>query len=494
MTERKGQSYFVLKLLLVVGGILGVLLLVQSVGSYLWVSERMVDEALYRESARHASHVLQLAREADVRTPESLKSVFDGVREERKTEIAWLRLTDRRGESLAVSGTVEASAFSEEDMRRVFDSGERVFRVLDLPDGRVFAALRPFRFGFAPPPGDPGRPPPPEANPAEAETSRSRSNRGPRVLEIGLYWKGADPVVGPLRSYTIVSVSAALALLGAMLFIGLRSRNYVRGKQLEQQMDLARSVQQDLLPRQSPSHGNLEVAALCDPAWQVGGDFYDVFQASGERVAIILGDVSGKGLPAALLMSMLYGAIRSTHLSGDGVDLKVATRRLNELIHARTAVERFVTMFWCSYDPREQVLYYVNAGHLAPYIVHRNTDGSVEVIRLEDGGPVLGVIPQAEYDQGVAPFREGDLFILYSDGIAEALNETDEEFGEARIEAIIRVSLERPVAEIRDEILRQVRDFVGDVEQQDDLTLLIVRSGAGVERREDSSAVELQTA
>jgi len=492
MAEQEHPRYLLFKLLLVVGGVLGLLLLFQSIGSYLYVSERVVEESLYRETARHVSYILQQSREADVHSPGELQPVLDSILEERRSDIAWLRLVDARGEEIAVSGPApQSEKFAEAEIRGMIESDRRVLKVLDIPDGRIFVALRPFRFGFRPPPREPAQDSVQEPFGPPESRGGGRSRGGPRFLEIGIHWNSVEPVFGPLRRYMIVSVSAAIALLAAMTFIGLRFGNYLRGKQLEQQMELARTVQQDLLPKSPPSDGQLDVSAICDPAWQVGGDFYDVFHSSGDCVTLILGDVSGKGLPAALLMGMLHGAVRSTSLDANGIGLQDATRRLNELIRARTAVERFVTMFWCSYVPRDGMLHYVNAGHLAPCVVHRNEDGGVELHRLVEGGPVLGVIPEASYEQGDVPFQPGDLFVLYSDGVVEALNNRGEEFGEERIEAVLRANIGRSATDIRDAILAEVRQFSGGEPQQDDLTLLVVRSSAAVETGRDPAEAEL---
>ncbi len=249
----------------------------------------------------------------------------------------------------------------------------------------------------------------------------------------------------------------------------------------QQHLDLARSVQQNLLPDGCPTCGDLDFAAVCDPAYQVGGDFYDIFTVEGDRVALLLGDVSGKGLPAALVMGLMHGAVRSSYWTGDGDGHEEASRRLNQLMYMRTSVERFASMFWCYYEPEQQKLSYVNAGHLAPFVATKNGDGLPNLHRLEEGGPVLGVIPVADYRQGTVDFQAGDLLVLYSDGVVEAANAEDEEFGEERMGAIIQANHSRSAAEIRDEILRQVRLFLGGEQLQDDLTLLVVRAGREVE-------------
>jgi len=303
------------------------------------------------------------------------------------------------------------------------------------------------------------------------------------MVETALYWDSADnEFIGELRRNLIIQVSAAIALLVAMAFLGLRFPAYLHGKQLEQQLALARSVQQTLLPSASPDCGRLDVAARCDPAWQVGGDFYDVFLTEQDRVAMLLGDVSGKGLPASLLMGLVQGAVRSSPWAGGSPAHEAATRQLNDLLYMRTSVERFASLFWCYYDPHEKSLRYINAGHLPPIaLVGGNGKREPRLERLEHGGgPVLGVIPGATYQQGSVEFGAGDILVLYSDGVVEATNAADEEFTEERLSRLIVANRKKPATEIRDEILRQVRLFVGGEQVQDDLTLLVVRAGAEV--------------
>jgi sigma-B regulation protein RsbU (phosphoserine phosphatase) len=260
-----------------------------------------------------------------------------------------------------------------------------------------------------------------------------------------------------------------------MVLLWLRFPNYVRGKQLEQQTELARQVQTDLLPPPNLSFENLDFAAECVPAWQVGGDFYDVFTTPEGRIAIVLGDVSGKGLPASVVAGLLLGAIRSSPWPQGSAAHEAASAQLSELLRTRTAVERFASLFWCYYEPDSRELRYVNAGHLPPMVVGRNSHGAVEVRRLEDGGPVLGVLPDPVYRQGSAAITDGSLLVLYSDGVVEATNASDEQFGEERLRSILSQNADRPSAEIRDQILDQVQRFLGKQRAQDDLTLVVAR-------------------
>ncbi len=504
MAEAQSRRYTFFKLLLVVGALLGILLLVQSARTYQFISKQLIVTELHRETGRQLSYFMQLAHEKDVERTRDFSAVTSALLNERGDEIAWIRLLNARAEVIHTAGYPEAPPCTEEDTRELL-SGERVMKTLQTSVGPVLVSLRPLRLRFtrarpgsaistpAPPPDAARFPPPPSEPGMDGELrDQRRAWGGPILVEMALYWSSVAPEFGGLRRVMFIQVSAAIALLAAMAIIALRFGNYLHGKQLEQQLDVARNVQQDLLPQEFPSRENLDVSAICDPAWQVGGDFYDAFQLSGDRVALVLGDVSGKGLPAALLMGLIHGAVRSGIT--DGTQLEDATRRLNELLCDGTAVERFVTMFWCSYAPSQNRLRYVNAGHLAPFVVRRDADGGSELLRLEEGGPVLGVVRPAPYRAGEVDLRMGDLLVLFSDGVIEAANEQEEEYGEERLASILREIDGQSATDVRDTILADVRQFAGGQTQRDDLTLLVVRACGVTKPQEELETAELLTA
>jgi len=148
--------------------------------------------------------------------------------------------------------------------------------------------------------------------------------------------------------------------------VAVRFRAYIAGKQLEQQLDVARRVQQDLLPPASQTGQSFRMAAVCLPAEHVGGDFYDTFHVNHEDSAFILGDVSGKGIPAALLMGVIHGAVRSSRWSECPEQHVEATRQVNRLLYEHASGERFASMFWSYFDSRTELLHYINAGHCSP--------------------------------------------------------------------------------------------------------------------------------
>jgi sigma-B regulation protein RsbU (phosphoserine phosphatase) len=295
------------------------------------------------------------------------------------------------------------------------------------------------------------------------------------MLELAIYLDSVSVSFGLLRQHVVVGCLAAVALLAAMAVIGLRFGHYMRGKQFEQQLDLARRVQNDLLPSGSPVGERLDFAANCLQASQVGGDFYDVFEVEDGQAALVLGDVSGKGMSAALLMGVIHGAVRSSAWTDSSYSHEESLSRLNRLLCARTSHSRFASLFSCYFDPQTALLRYVNAGHLPPLLVSQTGRTSLEIQRLQEGGPVLGLLPEASYRQGEVTVHPGDLLVMYSDGILEAQGKDENEFGEERVRQVIRENWAKSPTEIRNAILSSVRQFLGGQAPHDDQTLLVVR-------------------
>ncbi len=280
-----------------------------------------------------------------------------------------------------------------------------------------------------------------------------------------------EPPAGPVETNLIVNGAAALALLGAVVFIGLRTRYHRRAKRWEQQLAQGRAVQNQLMPAAGVEIPNVQVAAEFLPASEVGGDLYDVFPTSDGRVAFSLGDVSGKGLPAALLMGMIQGAVRSNAWYRDGASHEAFACQLNSLLCNRSAGAKFASLFWGAYDPSRARLQYVNAGHCPGYVVGRRG-----ITRLDSSGPVLGLLPQSRFEQVTVDCQAGDLVVLYSDGIVEAANEKGEEYGEERLCAALRRCQGESADATRAEILRDYREFLSGAQPEDDLTLLVMEA------------------
>jgi sigma-B regulation protein RsbU (phosphoserine phosphatase) len=230
-----------------------------------------------------------------------------------------------------------------------------------------------------------------------------------------------------------------------------------------------------MLPARSKSIGRIDFAADCIPAWDVGGDYCDVFNVGGGSIAVVIGDISGKGISAALLMALIHGAIQSISWTRSPADHELASRSLNALLCRKTATERYSSLFWGYYDPSSSMLRYVNAGHPPPILFRRNGNAALEILRLESGGPVLGLLPDGQYEQGEQRIIATDILVAFSDGIIEAPNETNEEFGETRLIDVVRKAWDTSPENIRDAVLSAVRNFIKDTPVADDQTLVIVR-------------------
>ncbi len=450
------------KLAVALGAALGVLLLVQSMVIYFQVSKDMVTAELGRQARARATTLEREYRRAGVRTPGTLEQLLEEIRQAEPSKIAWIRVNDLSGHPVAQSGGPPAGPiFNAQQVRLADARGIPVSNIMDTTAGRVMTYAFPVILSDQPRTGEP----------ASEILAGSR-----RYVEIGLYWNSASADFGPLQAASLISSFAALGLLGWMIFLWRRFPRYIRALELQEQAKAAQRVQADLLLAPDSAFGDLDFAATCVPAWHVGGDFYDVFSAPEGRVAIAIGDVSGDGLPASVIAGVLVGAVRATSWQAGCLEHEASSKQLNELLHLRTAVDRFSSLFWSYYDPRGRVLRYVNAGHPPPILLRRNGANNSTVERLEEGGPVMGVVPGAKYHQGAVSICPGDLLVLFSDGVTEAPNALEEQFGEERLIAVIRGSSpQASAAWIRNEILRQVREFIGETEVQDDLTLVVVR-------------------
>lgn len=447
----------------VAGFLLGAALLVESIVNYRYVTRHLVREHLSWQAGQHLSLLENRARRLNIETSERLRDLIVEICEERAGQIAWLRIVDAQGEILAQSGRPYGHGVALEAIAALSEGrAHSMAEIRWTPGGDVLVVALPFQYRLK--------------SQQQRERQRAGSGRSSfNVAEIAVATHGPDVLFGALQRNLAISAGSALALLISMAIVFARLPSYLRGRELEDQLALARTVQQRLLPRQSSVFDRLEFAAECLPAHEVGGDYYDVFSTQEGQVALVLGDVSGKGLPASLLMAHIHGAVRSVATSDAGLHLATAAGNLNRLLFAVTSRESFASLFWAYYSPNERLLRYVNAGHLPPLLVRRGPGGEFECHRLDAGGPVLGLLPQCTYGQGEVAVRDRDMLVLYSDGLAEATNTSDVEFGEDRLLAAVEANWHRPVSDIQQSILDAVTHFRGEHELQDDLTLLVAR-------------------
>src|SRR5216684_514941 len=239
------------------------------------------------------------------------------------------------------------------------------------------------------------------------------------------------------------------------------------------ELELARDVQERLFPQTHPPIAALDYAGACRPALGVGGDYYDFIQLSGTGLGIAIGDVSGKGMPAALLMATLRAYLHGQTLSGM-TDLAGVMANLNRLVYESSAANRYATFFYAQYDASTRRLEYVNAGHNPPLIFRTRGDRH-DVLRLETGGPVIGLMPDCSYPQRTMTLEEGDVLVLFTDGISEAMNAAGDEWGEERLMQVIGANRALPARELIDHIMRTSDEFVAGAAQYDDMTLITAR-------------------
>jgi sigma-B regulation protein RsbU (phosphoserine phosphatase) len=237
--------------------------------------------------------------------------------------------------------------------------------------------------------------------------------------------------------------------------------------QQEHEIAEARAIQEGFLPKEIAQLSGYEISAAWQSARVVGGDYFDVLPFDGDTCGLCIADVAGKGLPAALLMSNLQAAVRG--LASSSIAPEELCARLNALLCRNIASDRFVTLFYAHLDGPSRELRYVSAGHNSPFILH--ADGSHD--RLREGGIVLGVFANQVFRSETVQLRSGDRMVLFTDGVTEASNSAEEEFGEARLLAVLEENRGLSAVEIQKEILRTVSSFSQGV-WHDDATLLVV--------------------
>jgi phosphoserine phosphatase RsbU/P len=261
-------------------------------------------------------------------------------------------------------------------------------------------------------------------------------------------------------------------------------------ERLQSEIAIAQQVQAQLFPREDVQLSSLELHGVCKPARTVSGDYYDFLQLGGEKLGIAVGDISGKGISAALLMATVHSAVRVFEFGGMNADralgASVGSRPspssdaiqspaqvlwlLNRHLYNSTPAEKYATLFLSLYDGTSRTLTYSNGGHLPPMLVGRDS-----VQRLEDGGTVVGLFEVMPYEEKSVVMKPGDIFLAYSDGITEPENEFGE-FGEHRLLKTIRENFDLPLARISEIVITAVQDWIGAAEQPDDVTLVLARA------------------
>lgn len=289
--------------------------------------------------------------------------------------------------------------------------------------------------------------------------------------------------LGPKRSeepYTSTDLrllESVATQTGLALEIGNLARSLATAatqrERIEREIEVAREVQERLFPQEIPAIDGVSLAGHCRPAQGVGGDYYDLFTLGDGRVGLAVGDVSGKGISAALLMASLRASVRGMTLDAPH-DLAVTMERVNRLVYESSASNRYATFFFATFNTATRELIYVNAGHNAPFLIRRN-NGAIDVCRLEAGGPVVGLLSYATYEEQRLTLEPGDMLLSYTDGVSEAMTLEQEEWGEERMLAAAQTLPDGSAREVLEHLFTQADKFTGKAPQYDDMTLLVLK-------------------
>jgi serine phosphatase RsbU (regulator of sigma subunit) len=267
-----------------------------------------------------------------------------------------------------------------------------------------------------------------------------------------------------LTLLTVLANTAAIRIEHARL-VEVEHMERLMAKELEQ----AAEIQRRLLPRESPMLPGLDISGSSVPCRSVGGDYFDYVPLPGGRLGIMVGDVAGKGMSAALLMSSLQARVQV--LAEEDEPLAKTVTRLNRSVAAACPDNRFITFFMAAINPSTGEFSYVNAGHNPPYLVRAS--GAVEA--LTEGGPIMGILRNITYQEAQGKLERGDVLAIFSDGITEASNLASDEYGEERLQQELIARRAESSAAIINAINRSVEKFVGDAPAADDMTLVVVR-------------------
>jgi serine phosphatase RsbU (regulator of sigma subunit) len=247
-------------------------------------------------------------------------------------------------------------------------------------------------------------------------------------------------------------------------------RTTAEKERVEKELEIARGIQQSFLPESPPAIEGVDLAALNLPAKEVGGDFYDFIPVGSQKWGLVIADVSGKGVPAALFMALSRTLVRAN--VSDSVTVSEAIRKTNSLIAENDRSNMFVTLFYGVLDPVKMTLTYVSAGHNPPFMLRK---GGNDIIMLKARGVALGVVPDIGLEEKEIKLDTGDIVVLYTDGVTEAINGREEQFGQDRVITITEKSRNWTAAEIMQQIKDRVLEFSHGQPQFDDITLMVLK-------------------
>jgi phosphoserine phosphatase RsbU/P len=274
-----------------------------------------------------------------------------------------------------------------------------------------------------------------------------------------------------LRLLNSVAIQTSLALKVSRLTDAIAAQVAQR-ERLNRELEIAREVQEKLFPQRPPTVRGLDYCADCHPAREVGGDYYDFLELPDGKLGIAIGDISGKGIGAALMMANLQACLRGQAPSVR--DLPELIRRVNRMVYEASSANRYATFFYAEYDPSIRRVTYVNAGHNAP-VVLRTSGVSCDLFRWEVGGAVIGLLPQAHYEKGCFALQPGDVIVLFTDGVSESMNAEDKEWGEESLIACAKTCCELTAREVLGRLMSAALEFAAGTPQHDDMTMIVLR-------------------
>lgn len=303
------------------------------------------------------------------------------------------------------------------------------------------------------------------------------------ILSLGPRHSGFDFGEKDLRMLMSIGEQLALVIDNSNLV-----ERIVDQEKMLHEMALAASVQKHLFPVDAPQSPMVQISGYCKPAGFVGGDYYDFMQLENGHIGMAVADVAGKGFSAALLTFMIHAFLRSQALSAGPAPAYRATlsqlgSSLNRLLFASTSSASYVTLFYAAYDESSGRLSFINAGHNPPFVLHAHpTTGEIAaqahsngVMKLESGGPMLGLFQDCPVQESSFQLRSGDFLFAYTDGAIDAVNPAGEEFGEERLLTLVKAKAHLPAIKARVEIFRAIEEWCGDAAQPDDITMVVLK-------------------
>lgn len=283
---------------------------------------------------------------------------------------------------------------------------------------------------------------------------------------LGEKLRGGEYAKADLEFLYSMANLAIISIENARLF-----RAAIEKQRLEDELAIAREIQQGLLPRSLPAIPGFDISAVNISSKQVGGDYYDVVPIQQDQYILAIGDVSGKGTPAALLMANVQASLRA--FAPMGMSLPDATCRINDLTCQNTGQDKFITFFWASLNSATREFRYVNAGHNPPFLLR--ADGSIK--RLDIGGIILGLMKTVSpYQEEVVTLNSGDVIVMFTDGVSEAMNAQEEDFTDERLEALLETIRSESPARIIEAVREALEKYTRGTPQSDDITMLVLRA------------------